>query len=105
MPGFVSTQVVTQASRNASYSRANRCGPYPSFTPEPEWRLRVVKPGSAAQKRKSARDHRIAACDYRFVWRIAPAHQREGWRRAAITHEQLIRAYMREIRALEPSHG
>lgn len=44
-------------------------------------------------------EHRRAVCDYRFVWRVAPAHQTAGWRNAALTHERLVRAYTRDLRA------
>ncbi len=55
-----------------------------------------------AQCKRQILEHRRAVCDYRFVWRVCPEHQRAGWRNAALTHERLVRAYSNDLRGLQP---
>lgn len=45
------------------------------------------------------REHRIAACEYRYaLLRDANQVRREGWRTAARIHEGLARAHIHDVR-------
>lgn len=57
----------------------------------------MAKAGSTEQKRASIKEHRIATCEIRLVLPRVRECERLGLRRAALTHERLIRMYADDL--------